>query len=376
MLFPALVSALVSGGSPAAALDVLDVRPDKGFDHITLDIGGFAQPRFAYVPEDEAAGAPGTYGFIISRARFELNGELSEDKGGFALIPKISVEMAPEPRLFDFMVNIRAHRLAQFQVGQYKTPTSRTLIVSDRRTLFPERGEIDNLGPRRDMGAMLHGASKRNVVEYAVGAYNGEGTNRLENVNRKFLTVARLAVSPIGGPGTREELLHVDDDPTFSLGGIAYRNIDGPEGQEMGLFALNGEAFAHWRWVTAQAELLHQTIDWQDPSIADYTAGGWYVQAGVWVPGSRWTETHLALVGKVQEIDRYDPLRDEVPLTGPTDPAQRTRITSGGVGYYLGAPWLPSLHDLRIQLIYDHYDEREGQPYDNDALTLAGHFTF
>ena len=48
---------------------------------------------------------------------------------------------------------------------------------------------------------MLFGFLPEHRLEWALASFNGEGANRLGNVNRKMLWVGRIAVSPLGGPG-------------------------------------------------------------------------------------------------------------------------------------------------------------------------------
>ena len=393
----ALTAGLLAAGPAARAAEVLRTDPDGAFDELRVDLGGFVQPRFVLEQKDEVAGHPGERGWEVRRARLELDTRWSTDgdKGkreeGFAVGARFGLEAIPEARLVDAYIDVQAARPLALRVGQFKAPTGRSWMVSDRRTLFPERGEITELYPGRQMGGMVFGSTRKNVIEYGVGLFNGEGTNRLTNVNEKFLSCGRVVISPFGGPGTEDgELLAIDVPPTVSVGYSAFLNVQGPEEQEDATIGHNAEVFAHWRWVSVQGEVLWRFTDWQDTTLADYNSGGFYAQIGSFVPGVPWAEEHLALMYKLQQLDELDAVEDWAPPTGPTDPAVARREHSLGLGWYAGGPHFGSIHTLRVQLEYTMRQEVEGAggglhpgavadaPYqfDNDVLMLAGHLSF
>lgn len=380
--------ALLALHRPAPALELLDARPEAGFDQVAVDVGGFVQPRALRIPEDPVAGATGEVGFQVARARLEIDATLTTLRGGapqadrwgdvaygrgWGIHPKMSTELVPEALLADAFLDLWLRPWLQLRAGQFKAPVSRTWLVSDRQTLFPERAALQRLEPGREMGAMLFGFLPEHRLEWALASFNGEGANRLGNVNRKMLWVGRISVSPVGGPGADSELLPSAMDATFSLGYAAHLNVLGPEGQELGTLGHNAELMGHWRGLTLQAEWLHQFNDWQDPSIADFTARSAYIQAGYFIPK---LGDHLALLARFEDMDAFAPITATVPLSGPTDPSQGQRIWEGGLGLYAGQPWFQSAHDLRLQLVFGHVQEREGQPVANDRVALAGHFTF
>lgn len=370
--------------SAAWAAEVIDrVDPDSqgaGFDRTRIRVGGFVQPRFVSTQEDEAAGVPGELGFQVARARLEFTTLRSQSADPDGLRAQVrtttTIELMPEARLVDAFVDLSARPLLALRVGQFKTPTSRTLLVSDKDTALPERAGLDDLGPRRQIGAMLHGADPDNILEYGVGAFNGEGTNRLGNVNRKVLTAARVAISPWGGPGTTSELLDPEVPATATLGYAIYTNVDGPEGAEEATLSHNGELFAHYRWISLQSELLWRFTDWQPVELADSHSLAWYAQAASFVPGVPWADEHLALLGRIEQTDPFIAIGPTVPLVGPTDPAQGRQVVTAGLGLYASDPWFKRAQDLRLQLLYSVRSEREDRPYDDDQLVVAGHMSF
>ena len=369
------------GSGPAFAVELLNTRKEsEGFDETRVNVGGFVQPRFVRIPEDKPNEVPGEVGFQVRRARLEFASSFfelgPESHRTFGLVAKTSIELMPEARLVDAYVDAVARPILALRVGQFKTPTSRTLLVSDRNTALPERPDIDTQGPQRQIGAMVHGHTRKNHLEYGLGAFNGEGTNRLGNVNRKFLYAGRVVVSPWGGPGTEDELLGPTVDPTLSLGYATWFDVAGEEGQEDATIAHNAEFFAHWRWLNLQSEYLWRFTDFEQPVLADFTGGGFYVQAASFLVGVPWAEDHISLVGRYEQADPFVSTRLNVPLTGPTDPAQGRRGISAGLGFYVGPPWFERVQDMRLQVLWTHYTETENQPFDNDELVLASHLAF
>ena len=79
---------------------------------------------------------------------------------------------------------------------------------------------------------------------------------------------------------------------------------------------------------------------------------------------------------RVEEIDAFEAITNTIPLVGPTDPAQRRRNVSAGVGLYASEPWFTQAQDLRLQLVYTHRSELEDLTYNDDEIALAAHLTF
>lgn len=362
---------LVSG--KAHAFEIVNEDAVGGFDNVAVTFGGFMQPRFTASPEDVAQSIPGELGFAVARARLELEGFMT---GPLSIDPKISIELMPEARLVDGYLNLSTTEAAQLRFGQFKAPTNRSFLVSDKMTLFPERAELAGLVPLRELGAMLHGAIGDNVIEYQVGAFNGEGTNRLSNVNRKLLYAARVVISPFGGPGTSSELLAKAEPFTVSVGASAHANEQGNEGQQEGASGFDLEGFLHWENVTLQAEYLYRLTDWEDSDIPDYEQRGAYVQGAVYVPGSEWLSTHLVAIGRFEQVDPLIPVRQDVGLVGADDPAQHRREVLVGLTYLAGAELLTEPQDLRIQATYALRQELEDLPYDDNAWMVSAHVSF
>ncbi len=392
-----LLAVVLALPATAGAVTVFDKPvPERKIERLHLSVGGFVQPRFTFTQEDPDAGSEGELGFEVRRVRLEIQGGLDVPLAGkpfnLEIDHKMSVELMPEPRLQDGWFEVGLGDFLRLRMGQQKTPTSRSLLVSDKNTMFPERAHIDTLSPRRDMGVQLHGEiGEGKFVEYGVGVFNGEGRNRLSNVNRKFLYAARLAVSPLGSPGTEKEVLSPKDgwrcnkEPdkhafTFTLGYAWHFNQIGPPGAEEAFMGHNVELFAHYRWVNLQSEFLYVVTDFEDKTLVDFNTYGWYVQLALFPPMVPWVQDHFAFLFRVEEYDEFIQTfhsEDDPPiaLAGPTDPAQKQRNVSFGLTFYSGSPLFLGIGDLRIQALYTVRTEAENQPYRNDLFQLAAHLT-
>lgn len=380
--------------APVTRAATFDASFAPGFSKAELDIGGFIQPRFTWVQADDDAGNSGEIGFAVRRARLELGTRLVGAGEGFwkpALGAGLSLDTTPEPRLQDAWVDLRAADPLCLRLGQFKTPSTRAMLISSSRTLLQEAPLIEDMAPRRDIGAQLQGFVGRQHLSWAVGAFNGESINRSANVDRHLLYAGRVVLSPLGAPNSPVEVLapdwslrggkapagQADPQATMSLGARAFHNVRGEAGTAQGDSGVGAELFAHYRWFNLQGEWMTGLTDWQDTAIADYRFGGFYAQLAVFPPMVPWAEQHLAVVARLDQGDPLDPVEaGSVPLTGPTDPAQERREILAGVVLFAGEPAFQDLHNLKLQLTWSLHQELEGQPYANDELLVATQFAF
>lgn len=372
------------------------------FDEVGFQVGGYLQPRFQWEQEDTAAGHEGDLGFAIRRARFETSASFVRSADGVdgwkgpSLASGLTFELMPEAKLQDAWVDLRLFHPLQLRLGQFKAPTTRNQLVSTSAVLFQDLSALADLAPQRDMGAQLMGFVGRHHLDYAVGVFNGEGTNRLSNVNDQFLVAGRASVSPLGAPSRVSEILPqgwsllgkdapmgaYDPQATFTLGGMGFRNMLGAEGTAEGTWGVGADAFFHYRWVNLSGEWLMGAVDWEDAAIADYGFTGWYAQAAIFPPMVPWAQDHLAVIARVQQHDALDPdVAGSVPLVGPTDEAQAAREITAGLAVFAGAPWFgkadkPDLHAVRAQVQWSMRQELEDLGYDNDELLLATQLSF
>lgn len=391
-----LTAALLAGGASTAAqaYDIVD-KPLEGraFDHLTVKLGGFVQPRFRFEPADPDVGTAGQIGFSVQRARLELEGVLtspSQRPFPFSIAQKYSLELGGQNGaiLQDAYIDLGFGTEFHFRVGQFKAPIHRANLVSDANNLFPDRNRITQFAglPDRDIGVMFHGYWGRRFIEYSAGVWNGEGANRI-SANKTFLYAGRVVFSPWGSPGSGWEILKdwrwEGDEvwrPVVSVGYSVHYEIDGVEGERQSFLGHNVEGFLHWRFLTVMSEFFYRTSYWEVEELADFQQQGWYVQLGAFWYGVPWAQDHLALLGRVEQGDEFRPLDpdlvDKLPPSGPLDPAQATRRYTVGLGVYANQPLFKYAQDLRLVVSYTIKTELEGLDVKNDELNVSANLTF
>ena len=143
------------------------------------------------------SGHPSNSEFFVSRARIYLAGTLYK-YFDFKVEPDFG---KGDSKLKDGFININYFPLAQFKIGQFKTPFSLERLTSSKYIDFIERSlPVDNLTPDRDIGIMLHGAYSPIGLSYGIGLFNGTRANEKDVDEHKDL-IARIAISPFSKKG-------------------------------------------------------------------------------------------------------------------------------------------------------------------------------
>ena len=94
----------------------------------------------------------------------------------------------------DAYVTWNQHPAAKVRVGQFKAPFGHETLFSDSILATPERTlGSDRLTLGRQLGVQLFGDLANKRVAYAVGAFNGSGTNTSANDDEGFVAAARLS---------------------------------------------------------------------------------------------------------------------------------------------------------------------------------------
>jgi phosphate-selective porin OprO/OprP len=172
----------------------------KGFEFATTDhrfslaIG--TRLQFLFTNSTYNAGGPAdTSSFRIRRAKIYFNGHaLLPD-----LIYKVQIDLAASPILNDAYIDWEHFSRAQVWVGQYKVPFNRQQIASTAYLQLVDRAITDQtFSPGRDIGITLHNTPTKELVEYDVGVYNGNGPNTTSNDGTGFLYVGRIVLYPLG----------------------------------------------------------------------------------------------------------------------------------------------------------------------------------
>lgn len=108
-----------------------------------------------------------------------------------------------EVELVDGYAEADLGRSLRLRVGRFKTPFGYESLRSSSDLRFAERALPTALSPRRDLGAMLHGAWAGGHVEAAASVFNGVEDGGSEDGERSSAkdAVARLFARPLPGLG-------------------------------------------------------------------------------------------------------------------------------------------------------------------------------
>jgi phosphate-selective porin OprO and OprP len=132
-----------------------------------LRLGGAFQADYRYYAEEQRADDR----FDIRRARLRFNGQLTR-------YVRFGMEYEFQGNETDNLVDAWGEAGSQttaLRFGQFKEPFSLEWQSADKAQLFAERSMGYFLGPRRDIGLMLHGSLFDTSVHYAMGLFNGDG---------------------------------------------------------------------------------------------------------------------------------------------------------------------------------------------------------
>lgn len=118
-------------------------------------------------------------------------------------------QQTTKPILDDAQVVYRFTDAAQISVGQWKVPFSSSQMASDTTLLMPDRPivldgfsagdvKVSGFSYSRDIGAAFLGNALDKKLEYAVGAFSGDGSNVWPPADDGMLAVGRVAFAPLG----------------------------------------------------------------------------------------------------------------------------------------------------------------------------------
>ncbi len=210
LAIPLCVNAQVKIAKPGQnSKEAKEEKTDKPKDGLTMPkISGFVQGMYQANLSDKGDLLDNT--LRMRRVRLSVDGNLSK-----TVSYKIQGDFTRSPMLVDAYVKYKPCREFAIQVGQFKTPFTLESPINPVNLEIFDYGEavqqlvgykdvcgVGALG--RDLGLMATGSLfpvenangyQYSIVNYAVGVFNGNGANQLDNNNRKDL-VGRLEVHP------------------------------------------------------------------------------------------------------------------------------------------------------------------------------------
>jgi hypothetical protein len=279
----------------------------------TPKLSGYIQARFQSIGDSAVfllrRVRVGVQGNLTPWASYKVQGELRSGGTGATAATVAATDL----------YLALTHRLWVATIGQSKTPLSVEFIRSSTLLELPERSmAVDSLSPNRDVGVKLEW-NTAGALSLQGGVFNGDGTNRAANRDKRFLYMGRAVVRAAKGAYLGVSAAAKPDTTTWDAEGWVER----------GRLALRGEFLARRR------------------SLVAVTTLGWYALGAYAVVPKR-----VQLVGRVQQFDS-------------NDRAGADRITgyTGGVQYFFSGD------DLKLQLEYTAFRE-QGPALSNNRLIV------
>ena len=205
----ALAAGLLCLANPLTAQDSLLTELAHRFRSRPLSLGALLQVVGDYQHNDRASGVNG---FRVTNFRLKLFGELD---GGYGYL--LQTNFAAGPAILDAELHYRVADALVVQGGQFKAPFSRELLTGAGDLDFIDRSRVVTaLAPGRQLGVEAHGRLVRGQVDYAIGAFNGNGIGVGANDDGRLLGAARLGWWPLGIESTAVRHLELGANIAYS----------------------------------------------------------------------------------------------------------------------------------------------------------------
>jgi hypothetical protein len=234
---------------------------------------------------------------------------------------------------YDFTGGKRAFRL---KFGQYKAGFGRQELTSSGSQQFVDRAITNTFAPARQLGLQAWGqfgpAAAADMLEWRVGAWNGNGVNQAANDNDEYLLAARVMFSPWGSVGYSESNLEAYDLRLSIAGealsndmivqpatGAATGNEDETVGVDVVLKAFKALSVFGGFWDGSR----------ENPAGVETDRDGWVGQIG-WLITPKWE-----IAGRIAEVD---------PNTDVDNNSQKE--------WRAGISWYSNKHNWKIQADY------------------------
>lgn len=272
----------------------------------------------------------------------------------------------------------------KLRVGQFKEPYSMEVLEETRWWDFVETSLIYMQAPVPDIGAMIHGRLLRGGMQYAIGVFNGNGALAGSDENSDKDLAARLVWTPslilddgsrfhlhfghsatIGrerrrAPSTPFPMFDPATGTYFHQNPAAANYTIGRVGRVNSEVALTLEAIE----LKSEFSWHRSTLDFDDGETRRFRSFSYYVQLGLWFPGSRQpfgvpvvdTPLFAGGYGALQVCGRFahmrldDDLIDHAGFQGARSIDEYAAIVN----------WFPN-EAVRVSLQYTHVRYRVGR---------------
>jgi phosphate-selective porin len=264
----------------------------------SMELSGYTQVRYTHTDEDININE-----FRIRRAR----------AGYYAL----QIDASKSPVLLDAKVEITFSPHARLILGQFKVPFGLENLTSSSALDTINRSQtVENLCPGRDIGTQGRDigvalSGKLSRIEYNLGVFNGDGSNRTDTNEKKDL-VARLGFSPFDF--LTLSLSHYQGKSTL-FGGDSVVDRD----------RTGVDIYFVYEQISLKGEYI---------SARDYRADryGWYVQGG-----------YFLVPDKIQAVVKYDSYDANRDIQGDL-----TDVITLGLNWFFSKM-------TKLQINYEHH---------------------
>jgi phosphate-selective porin OprO/OprP len=317
----------------------------------TLTLGGLLQVQGEAGDRGDARFGNSADRFYLRRARLNATGKFLEEfdfrlEGDFA--GTLANTTGLRAQMTDGYIDWNRYAAANVRVGQFKTPFGYEQLYSDPRLTTLERSLVnDRLTSGRQLGAQVGGDLLDKRLSYAVGAFNGNGTNNNFNDDEHFMVAARLSgvlwqgklLGQSASAGLGIDALDSDDTNVAFSSEFGFDSTPATADRD-NIFAGTRRGTGIDGQLTAgpfelMAEYLEMRFEPRNARpAAELTSNGWYVQGSAYVIPQR-----LQVVLKHETFDPDDERSADV-----------VRAETVGANYYLKG------HDLKLMADWVRFD--------------------
>ncbi|MDP2422716.1 MAG: porin [Bacteroidales bacterium] len=158
-----------------------------------VSVFGFIQPQF----ETKFTGDGTRNAFTFNRARIGVTGLIPYDFLYYAVI-ETSAFKDSNPFLLDAFISYQRFSFAKISIGQFKSPFTLEMSTpcSELNTIYRTSTVNDLVSPDRDLGVMVSGSFKDNLLSYSLALTNGTGKGVFDNNLGKTIH-SRVVLKPL-----------------------------------------------------------------------------------------------------------------------------------------------------------------------------------
>lgn len=290
-----------------------------------LHLGGIVQVQGEAGSRPDTRFSTANDRVFLRRARINVSGRFVEGfdfRAELELAGSLSNASGLRAQMTDGYVNWNRFDLANVRMGQFKTPFGFEQLYADPRLLTAERSLVtDRLTAGRQAGVELAGRWQGHRIDYALGFFNGNGTNTNFNDNARFLTAGRFSAVPFEG-------LWIGHPLRWSIGvdGLQTRDRNVTVAPELGL---RSNLFTGRRaaiGIDSQIALGRLEV-WGEALRARYEPDG---------------SREFVARGAYGQVAYYL-VADKLQIVGRRETFDGTRTSTLGLNYYF------KQHDLKLQ---------------------------